>query len=119
MVRKKNVGDTVMTSFAITCLVTVLFAVVTYSLAFRAGTPFIGGFDRAFLQGDCTNQLASPKSSGSENPPQLRLHLVILHYAQGPVLRNAGGTMMSVEFSNPTVELTCTEVILRGIIRSR
>jgi ammonium transporter, Amt family len=51
MVRKKNVGDTVMTSFAITCLVTVLFAVVTYSLAFRAGTPFIGGFDRAFLQG--------------------------------------------------------------------
>ena len=51
MVRKKNVGDTVMTSFAITCLVTVLYAVVTYSLAFRAGTPFIGGFDRAFLQG--------------------------------------------------------------------
>ena len=27
MVRKKNVGDTVMTSFAITCLVTVLCAV--------------------------------------------------------------------------------------------
>src|SRR5262245_50405722 len=28
MVRKKNVGDTVMTSFAVTCLVTVLFAVL-------------------------------------------------------------------------------------------
>ena len=28
MVRKKNVGDTVMTSFAITCLVTILWAVV-------------------------------------------------------------------------------------------
>ena len=51
MVRRKNVGDTVMTSFAIACLVTVLFAAVTYSLAFRAGTPFIGGFDRVFLQG--------------------------------------------------------------------
>jgi ammonium transporter, Amt family len=51
MVRKKNVGDTVMTSFAVTCLVTILFAVVTYSLAFRAGTPFVGGFDRVFLQG--------------------------------------------------------------------
>jgi ammonium transporter, Amt family len=50
MVRKKNAGDTVMTSFAITCLVTVLYAVVTYSLAFRSGTPFIGGFDRVFLQ---------------------------------------------------------------------
>jgi ammonium transporter, Amt family len=58
MVRKKNVGDTVMTSFAITALVTVLFAVVTYSLSFTAGTPFVGGLSRAFLQGilsDVTN----------------------------------------------------------------
>ena len=37
MVRKKNVGDTVMTSFAITCLVTVIYAVLTYSLAFTGG----------------------------------------------------------------------------------
>src|SRR5947209_20308172 len=51
MVRKKNVGDTVMTSFAITCLITIIWVVCTYSMAFRAGTPFIGGFDRAFLQG--------------------------------------------------------------------
>src|SRR6476660_415549 len=50
MVRKKNVGDTVMTSFAVTCLVTIIFAVLTYSMAFRAGTPFIGGLDRAFLR---------------------------------------------------------------------
>jgi Amt family ammonium transporter len=50
MVRKKNVGDTVMTSFAITCLVTVIFAVLTYSLAFTGGSPFIGGLDRVFLQ---------------------------------------------------------------------
>ena len=51
LVRKKNVGDTVMTSFAITCLVTVLWAVCTYSMAFTSGTPFVGGFSRAFLQG--------------------------------------------------------------------
>src|ERR1700750_359754 len=50
MVRKKNVGDTVMTSFAVTCLVTILFALFTYSMAFRAGTPFIGGLDRMFLR---------------------------------------------------------------------
>jgi len=50
MVRKKNVGDTVMTSFAVTCLVTILFAVCTYSMAFRAGSPFIGGLDRIFLK---------------------------------------------------------------------
>ena len=51
MVRKKNVLDTLMQSFAVTALVTVLWTVINYSLAFRAGTPFLGGFDRAFLQG--------------------------------------------------------------------
>ncbi|HXL69396.1 MAG TPA: ammonium transporter [Xanthobacteraceae bacterium] len=51
MVRKKNVGDTVMTSFAIACLVTILWVVVNYSTAFRDGTPYLGGFDRLFLQG--------------------------------------------------------------------
>src|SRR5271157_395755 len=50
LVRKKNVGDTVMTSFAITCLITVLWMIFTYSIAFRSGSPFIGGLDRAFLQ---------------------------------------------------------------------
>jgi Amt family ammonium transporter len=50
MVRKKNVGDTVMTSFAVTCLVTIIFAALTYSMAFRAGSPFIGGLDRMFLK---------------------------------------------------------------------
>ena len=66
MVRKKNVGDTVMTSFAITALVTVLWTVCTYSMAFRAGTPFIGGFDRAFLQG-----ILSDISKGIGNPNPL------------------------------------------------
>jgi Amt family ammonium transporter len=66
MVRKKNVGDTVMTSFAVTCLVTVLFAVVTYSLSFTAGTPFIGGLSRAFLQG-----IVSDISNGTGNPNPL------------------------------------------------
>src|SRR5213593_4213895 len=55
MVRKKNVGDTVMTSFAITALVTVIFAVLTYSLAFTAGSPFIGGMSRFMLHGMVSN----------------------------------------------------------------
>ncbi len=49
MVRKKNVGDTVMTSFAVTCLVTVLFACLTYSMSFTAGTPYVGVLSRMFL----------------------------------------------------------------------
>ncbi len=65
LTRKKNVVDTVMTSFVITCLVTVLFTVLTYSLAFRAGTPFIGGLDRAFLQGILSDVA---KGTGNPNP---------------------------------------------------
>jgi ammonium transporter, Amt family len=63
MVRKKNVGDTVMTSFAVACLVTLLWAILAYSLAFRAGSPVIGGLDRAFLQGilsDISKQIGNP-----------------------------------------------------------
>src|SRR5579863_8133906 len=63
MVRKKNVIDTVMTSFAITCLVTFLFAAITYSLSFTPGNAFIGGTTRAFLQGilsDVSNNTGNP-----------------------------------------------------------
>jgi Amt family ammonium transporter len=55
MVRKKNVLATVMQSFAITCLITVLWTVISYSLAFRPGVgafaPYIGGLDRLLLYG--------------------------------------------------------------------
>src|ERR1700756_4838645 len=65
MVRKKNVADTVMTSFAVTCLVTVLWMVLNYSTAFTDGPPFIGGLGRAFLQGivsDPTQGIGNPNS---------------------------------------------------------
>ncbi|HTH62363.1 MAG TPA: ammonium transporter [Paraburkholderia sp.] len=51
MVRKKNVLATVMQSFAITCVVTVIWTVIGYSLAFTPGNSFIGGFSRVFLEG--------------------------------------------------------------------
>jgi Amt family ammonium transporter len=66
MVRKKNVGDTIMTSFAITCLISILWVICTYSLAFRGGSPYIGGLDRAFLQG-----ILSDISKGIGNPNPL------------------------------------------------
>src|SRR5437667_3211359 len=51
MVRKMNVLATVMQSFAITCLVTLLWYVIGYSLAFTPGTPYIGGLSRLFMNG--------------------------------------------------------------------
>jgi Amt family ammonium transporter len=51
MVRKMNVLATMMQSFAITCLVTILWAVVGYSLAFTDGNPWVGDLSRVMLGG--------------------------------------------------------------------
>ena len=57
MVRKKNVLATVMQSFAITALITVIWMVIGYSLAFAEGTAYVGGFGKAFLKGMETSSL--------------------------------------------------------------
>ena len=51
MVRKKNVLGTMMHSFSIAALVSVLWMAVGYSLAFAPGNALIGGLDRVFLSG--------------------------------------------------------------------
>jgi len=51
LVRRKNVLGTMMQSFILMAVVTVLWAVVGYSLAFSQGLPFIGDLHYAFLQG--------------------------------------------------------------------
>lgn len=52
MVRKKNVLSTALQSFAITCLVSVIWVILGYSLAFTPGsTPYLGGLDRVLLIG--------------------------------------------------------------------
>ena len=51
LVRKKNVLATMMQSFAMMAVITVLWALVLYSLCFAPGTSFIGGVSNAFLHG--------------------------------------------------------------------
>jgi len=51
LVRKKNVLGTMMHSFALMAIVTVLWAIIGYSLCFASGTRFIGGFGHIFLRG--------------------------------------------------------------------
>jgi Amt family ammonium transporter len=51
MVRKKSVLATLMQSFAITCLVTVLWVIIGYTLAFMPGGDFVGNLNRLFLKG--------------------------------------------------------------------
>ena len=51
LVRKKNILGTMMQTFAMMAVITVLWALVTYSLAFGDGGAFIGGLHNAFLHG--------------------------------------------------------------------
>ncbi len=51
LVRRKNVLGTMMHSFVLMAVVTVLWAIYGYSFAFAAGNPFVGGLGYAFLNG--------------------------------------------------------------------
>jgi ammonium transporter, Amt family len=51
MVRSKNILSISMQIFVTFCLISVLWAIYGYSLAFTNGNGFIGGFDRLFLKG--------------------------------------------------------------------
>ena len=51
LVRKKNVLATMMQSFAMMAMVTIMWGLFEYSLAFGSGNSFIGGFEHLFLRG--------------------------------------------------------------------
>jgi Amt family ammonium transporter len=51
LVRKKNILGTMMQSFSMMGVVTIMWAVVGYSLAFGHGNWLIGGFEHLFLRG--------------------------------------------------------------------
>jgi len=51
LVRKKNVLATMLQSFAMMSLVTIMWALFGYSLAFGSGNSFIGGFEFSFMRG--------------------------------------------------------------------
>jgi ammonium transporter, Amt family len=51
LVRKKNVLATMVQSFAMMAVITMLWAMVSYSLAFGSGNSFIGGLHHLFLRG--------------------------------------------------------------------
>jgi ammonium transporter, Amt family len=51
LVRKKNVLATMMQSFALMAIVTLLWGLVSFSLAFGPGNSFIGGLHNIFLRG--------------------------------------------------------------------
>src|ERR1700680_4260834 len=53
LVRRKNTLAIMMQSFALMALITVMWALVGYSLCFGGNGPLLGGFEPVFLRGGC------------------------------------------------------------------
>lgn len=77
LVRRKNVLGTMMHSFILMAVVTVLWAFVGYSLVFGEGTGFIGGLKYAFLDGVGT----APNADYAATIPQLTFMVYQLMFA--------------------------------------
>ncbi|WP_054310350.1 ammonium transporter [Mesorhizobium sp. 1M-11] len=81
MVRKKNLLATVMQSFAVCCLVTVLWFVAGYSLAFSDGgslNAYVGGLSKALHQGITVSSLWAP---GVANIPEFVFSMFQMTFA--------------------------------------
>ncbi|MGH9880797.1 MAG: ammonium transporter, partial [Pyrinomonadaceae bacterium] len=77
LVRKKNVLATMMQSFALMAVITVLWALYGYSVAFAEGTPFFGSLSYALLRG----VTGSPNADYAATIPQQTFMLFQLMFA--------------------------------------
>jgi Amt family ammonium transporter len=59
LVRAKNMLSVLMHVFYTVCIVGILWVIYGYSLTFTGGSPFIGGFSKAFLAGITTDSMAA------------------------------------------------------------
>jgi Amt family ammonium transporter len=64
LVRQKNMLSVLMQVFVVFSLLAVLWALYGYSVAFTAGNPFFGSFDKAFLRGITPDSVAATFSKG-------------------------------------------------------
>ena len=98
MVRSKNALSMLMQVFVVFSLVTVLWCIYGYSLAFTEGNAYFGGFDRLFLNGtfDAAKGEFSMAATFSKNTPLYELVYVAFQatfaaitfaevYASGPI----------------------------------
>lgn len=64
LVRKKNMLSVLMQVFTIFCMVTVLWVLYGYSLAFTEGNPFVGSLSKVMLSGVTMDSLVATWSKG-------------------------------------------------------
>jgi len=64
LVRSKNMLSVLMQVFVVSSLIFVLWTLYGYSVAFTAGNPFMGTFDKVFLKGVTPDSIAATFSKG-------------------------------------------------------
>ncbi len=105
MVRTKNALSTTMQSFAIFCVVSVLWVVYGYSMAFTAGhdghwyQPFIGSLDKLFMAGDDPTTAVAATFSKGQYLPDYVYCMFQLTFAAITVALISGGFAERFKFS--------------------
>jgi len=99
MVRTKNALSTVMQSFAIFCVVAVLWVIYGYSVAFTAGNPFWGSFDKIFMLGEDPATAVAATFSKGQYLPDFVYCMFQLTFAAITVALIAGGFGERFKFS--------------------
>ena len=102
LVRQKNTLAIMIQSFALMALITVLWAMVGYSLCFSEGTPIIGGFGHAFLRGVGVD----PNADYAGTIPQLTFMVYQLMFAIITPALITGATAERMTFSGTVVFMT-------------
>lgn len=104
MVRKKNVLGTMMHSVAATAVVTVVWVVIGYSLAFGNGAsdalaPFIGGLDRVLMQGVAVDQVWTDALGTAYTIPETLFMVFQMTFAIITVAIMSGAFAERIKFS--------------------
>ena len=102
LVRQKNVLAIMMQSFALMALITVLWALVGYSLCFGGSGPVIGNFEHAFLRGVG----AMPNADYAGTIPQTTFMIYQLMFAIITPALITGATAERMKFSGTVLFMT-------------
>jgi len=102
LVRRKNTLAIMMQSFAMMALITVLWALVGYSLCFGGSGPVIGDFGHAFLRGVG----AEPNPDYAGTIPQLTFMIYQLMFAVITPALITGATAERMKFSGTVLFMT-------------
>ncbi len=108
LVRKKNILGTMMQSFAMMGLISILWALVGYSLAFGHGNLFIGGFEHVFLRGVSLN----PNPDYAPTIPEQTYMIYQLMFAIITPALITGAFAERIKFSSMAVFLSLWSLVI-------